>query len=111
MLGRKFHIKTVRENLVLKQNDYLRLKSDGLYDDINVTDLQKQFDRIGEHFNEEQFVNERHRLRQLQRNRTLVCWHDSSCVSNGSHFLIMISTLYDPAIFVTNEEYQTKTGK
>ena len=32
-------------------------------------------------------------------------WHDGSTISNHSHILAMVSCLYDPAVFLTDEEY------
>lgn len=108
--GCKFHIKTVRQNLLSKQKEFLRLQQDLFYEEISSTGLQDEFARIDKQFKIDKVDTERNRLKDLQRNRVLVCWHDSSSVSNASHFLVMISTLYDPAIFLTDNEYHVKTG-
>ena len=50
-------------------------------------------------------------LKKLQRTRNLAFWHDCSTVSNHSHFLMMVITLYDKAIFLTDEEFHEKSGK
>lgn len=49
----------------------------------------------------------RKRITERQKGflRTLAKWHDSSSISSASHFLVMLSTVYDPAMFYTNEEY------
>ena len=50
-------------------------------------------------------------LKRFQRQVHLACWHDGSTVNNHAHLLIMIMTLYDPAIFYSNDEYRLKTGE
>ena len=45
-------------------------------------------------------------LKHFQRRRHLMIWHDTSTISNHSHLLIMVKTIYDPAIFYKNEEYE-----
>lgn len=49
-------------------------------------------------------------LKELQRQRHLGNWHDTSCISNHSHLLIMFFCMYDKAIFYTDQEYFEKTG-
>ena len=45
------------------------------------------------------------KLKQLERTRHLMFWHDCSTISNHSHFLVMVGTMYDPAVHYTNQEY------
>ena len=49
-------------------------------------------------------------LKALHRKRMFACWHDTSAISNASHFLVLFNCLYDEALFYTNEEYLAKTG-
>ena len=36
----------------------------------------------------------------------MIAWHDYSTIAVDSHFLVMVSAMYDPAVYHTNEEYQ-----
>jgi hypothetical protein len=75
-------------------------------------DLEKEFSRISEQLDTTKNLDsEVERLRSYQRKRHLACWHDTSAISNSSHLLIMIHVIYDPAIYLTKEEYHAKTGK
>ena len=38
-------------------------------------------------------------------------WHDGSSLASHSHVLMMISTIYDPAVFLTDKEYKEKFGQ
>ena len=51
------------------------------------------------------------RLKKFNSQRFLQFWHDGSSISNHAHLLIVVNILYDPAIFLTNEEYHEKHGK
>ena len=44
------------------------------------------------------------RLRMYEHTRHLIFWQDGSSLSSHSHILIMVSWLYDTAVFVTDEE-------
>ena len=99
----------VRAAMLKKQKSFLRLKEDLFYEDISNDELCHEFKRIHEVF-DPKGKNEATRLKRFQRTRTLACWHDSSSISNASHFMVMFCTLYDPAIFYTDEEYFTMTG-
>ena len=43
--------------------------------------------------------------------QNLVFWHDDSSISNHSHLLIMVSCMFDPAVYLTNDEYFEIHGK
>ena len=38
-------------------------------------------------------------------------WHDHSTVANHGHLVFMVSCIYDPALYLTPEEYLQRTGK
>jgi hypothetical protein len=52
----------------------------------------------------------RARLKKSERTRHIKMWHDLSTVANHSHLVFMVSCLYDPAIYYTNEEYLKMTN-
>ena len=38
------------------------------------------------------------KLKQIERKRHIMVWHDCSTISSHSYFMIMVSTMYDPTI-------------
>ena len=46
-----------------------------------------------------------------QRQRSLTIWHDHSTILNNGLIMITVHVIYDKAVFLTNEEYNCKTGK
>ena len=74
--------------------------------------LSHEYERLDEKFptgeTKEELIK---KLKFYQRRRSLICWHDGSSISNHGHLLITFSTIYDKALFHTNEEYFTISGK
>ncbi|XP_066935614.1 uncharacterized protein [Clytia hemisphaerica] len=102
--GRKFPISWVRETMNNLQRPYFRLNSDSFYETVTEEEISGEFNRIEEPFGT---IDQ---LKSFQRRRTQACWHDGSPISNASHLLIMFSTVYDRAIYYTDDEYNLKTG-
>ena len=49
-------------------------------------------------------------LKNLERARYLMFWHDGLTVSKHSHIMMMFSCIYDEAAFLTNDEYEAING-
>ena len=91
----------------------MRLNSDNDYSKLSREDTVKKLCRINKfdvtdiHKNTDILKN---KLKKFERTRNLMFWHDGSTISNHSHILVMVSCLYDPAIFLTDEEYSKSNG-
>ena len=48
------------------------------------------------------------KLMKYERTRSLSLWHDGSTLSNHGHLLMMVACLYDPAVFLTDDECKEK---
>ena len=53
----------------------------------------------------------RNKLKEYQRQRHWLLWHDHYTIANYGHMLFCLRELYDPAIHVTRKEKLEKTGK
>ena len=91
--------------MLRSQHPYLRLHSDEYFDTMDQNHLSAERERIGE------LDADAKKLQKFNRQRIVACWHDTSPISNASHLQITFCTLYDKAIFYTQEEYFAKTGK
>ena len=49
--------------------------------------------------------------KKLECTRRLMFWHDGSTLVNHSHILMTVSALYDPAVYITDQEYFKKYKK
>ncbi|XP_066917211.1 uncharacterized protein [Clytia hemisphaerica] len=102
--GRKFTTDEVRKRMLRFQRPYLRIQPDEFYDIMDDETLSLELRRIGEE------GKSKLDLKAYQRQRILACWHDTSGICNSSHLHIMFCTLYDRAIFLSQQEYFEKTG-
>ena len=53
----------------------------------------------------------RERFKTFNTNRNLQIWQDGSIISNHSHLLMAVNTLYDIAIHMSDQEFQKRFGK
>ena len=74
------------------------------------SEVIKEPKRINEHDESKSNEESRMILKLHQRRRFLQFWHHGSTISNHGHLLIMVNTVYDKAIYLTNEEYHLKYG-
>ena len=77
-------------------------------------EIVKQLTRIDEFRKSDIYMDIntlQHRFRKFNTTRHLQIWHDGSSISNHSHLLMTVNTLYDKTIHMTNEEYEEKHRK
>ncbi len=91
--------------MLRSQRPYLRIHSSEYFNAMDENNLSAERQRIGE------LDADAKRLYDFNRQRVIACWHDTSPISGASHLQITFCTLYDKAIFYTQEEYLAKTGK
>ena len=48
------------------------------------------------------------KLQEMSRTRQFKLWHDHSDIAGHSHFLTLVSTVYDPAFYFTTEEMRQR---
>ena len=51
------------------------------------------------------------KLDVLMQTRNLMFWHDEVSISNLSHFMVIQSCMFDPVVYLTDDEYLEIHGK
>ena len=51
------------------------------------------------------------RVTAIKQTRNVMFWHDGSSISNHSHLIIVVACTFDPAVYLTNQEYFNLYGK
>lgn len=98
----------IREKLLAKHSNYMRVKPDLYYDEMTMENLKFELEvRLKEKLDD---TKDASYLKNLHRTRSFACWHDTSCVSNASHFLVLVHVLYDEALFYTDDEYAANSN-
>ena len=92
----------------------MRIKSNLYYDTMTKEVAKRQLERIEEYKeydNATPTADLIDKLKSFERKIHLSLWHDGSTVSNHSHILMMVSCIYDKAIYFTDTEYKEEHGK
>ena len=111
--GRKISIFDTRKDMLQSQFQYMRLQSDEELEALKHEDIVKFLTQIHEYHSDDLTKSSQDLLQKMktfQRPRNLIFWHDGSTLSSHRYILIMVATLYDDAVFMTNEEYFQLTG-
>jgi hypothetical protein len=113
--GRKVPLTEIREKTLLEHAPYSRDKPDMHYANMTHEQIVARLREINE-YNEGDNLNTeqlREKIKSTERHRHLLIWHDNSTVANHGYLLclVLLVVLYDPAVHLTNDEYNSKTGK
>ena len=109
VFGRKFPLTEVREKLLKKHEDYMRLNTDDEIDNMGTDELKLQASHFNHQFDSSLTIEEmKAAIKSFQRTRHLIMWHDHSTILNLGCILMTIHIAYDPAVFLTQAEYESK---
>ena len=109
--GRKIPLRSIREDMFYKNLKFMKLRTDAEIAKLSRDEIICDLLRINEYFDSDKemetfFLQER--LKNFERTRHLMFWHDGSPIASHSHLLMLVSCMYDPALFYTDEEYSAK---
>ncbi|XP_019632908.1 PREDICTED: uncharacterized protein LOC109476416 isoform X2 [Branchiostoma belcheri] len=104
--GRKRPLQEIREDLLRKQQPFLREPRD--YGSMTTEQLVKRLEELGEETSGESEDELREHLYSVENTRFESYWEDGASMANHGHILYLVATIYDPAVFLTNAEYYQK---
>ena len=97
--------------MLQKQEKYMRVRTDSEFNNMSREHLITGLKNINEFgINDKNSLLEdlSKKLMKYERTRSLSLWHDGSTLSNHGHLLMMVACLYDPAVFLTDDECKEK---
>lgn len=102
----------VRQKCLLKNEKYMCLRSDEEYDVLGAEDVKKRLISLNEmKACEVGYPDElRQHLKEVERTRHWLIWHDHARVASNGLFLFLLRELYDPAIHLTSKEFIAKNN-
>ena len=87
----------------------MRLRTDEEFSNMELSEVQQKLTNLGEFSDNSETLEELLiKLKKMERTRYFAFWHDGSTIGNHSHLLITVNVLYDPASFLSDEEYYLK---
>ena len=106
--GRKIPLLEIRTRMLKEQESLglLRVHSDDYYAAMTDAEVRVRLSQIGEDDKrgEESEIESRERLKAIERKRHLMVWGDNSTLLNHGHLLLTVNSVYDEAVYYTNEE-------
>ena len=109
--GRKVPLESIRKKLLKEQKDYKRLREDSEYELLQRDHVVDSLKNINEFTEKDNVLSTEvlvQKLKQIERKRHIMVCRDCSTISSHSYFMIMVSTMYDPAVYLTNNGYLQK---
>ena len=106
--GRKFSLLEVREKLLAKHVDLLRLYPDNEISELSKEDILNLLSKVApgsiSDFKDCNLEVMQRKLKLFQRNRALWVWSDHSVLQGYGLVLIVVGIVYDPLVFYTDSE-------
>ena len=109
--GRKTPLLDIRNNMIQQQEQYMHLLTDSEIGSMTEDDMQTVLKRNHITADLSNKMDMQQCIAKTQRNRMLVCWHDHAKILGTGYLLITINTVYDTALFMTEQQYTEKTGQ
>ncbi len=110
--GRKIPLLEIRQCMLTDHEKLgiLRVQNDEYYTAMTDAEVRSRLIQLGEENNtrEESGLEMKERLKAMERKRHLMIWGDNSTLLNHGHLLLTVNSLYDEAIYYTNEEMKAK---
>lgn len=74
-------------------------------------EVTKQLKKLAEYSKDDGLTKMRKKLQRISTTRHLQIWHDHFTLANTDHIIFTVNCLYDPVIYMTDEEYEEAAGK
>ena len=105
--GRKISLNDIRKKL-LQQEKYMRLYTNDTITNMTKEEVLQIFSSIHANVNPTLPLEQlQDTMKQYQRTRALIIWHDHATVLGRGYILITIHVLYDDTVFFTPAEVQS----
>ena len=109
--GRKVPLSEIRKKQYKNYKQFYRIFTESQIKEMDREELVKELKRIDEFSKSDIYMDIntlQQRFRKFNTTRNLQFWHDGSSISNHSHLLMTVNTLYDKTIHMTDQEYEEK---
>ncbi|KAK3734075.1 hypothetical protein QZH41_019813 [Actinostola sp. cb2023] len=108
--ARKYPFGDIRRNSLHKNDEFMKIKADEVYDNMSKEDAVDHLKELNANININVDKDPVKMLKDIERTRNWLMWHDHSGLGNRGMMLFLVREVYDPAIHMTNQEYQQKNS-
>lgn len=112
LTARKYSMKDIRKKALINNKDFMRNKPDEEYNSMSLEEIKRRLNDLHELDGNSEATEQqlREQLKNLERKRHWMVWHDHSTIANSGFMLFLLRELYDPAVHLTNKEYKQNHG-
>ena len=89
----------------------MKSKPNEYYAEMSREEVTKQLKKLTEFSQDDGLTTMKKKLQRISTTRHLQIWHDHSTLANTGHIIFTVNCLYDPAIYMMDEEYKEAGGK
>ena len=111
IVGRKFLLLQIRQDLLSKHEKYMRLMTNAEIESMSYSDLSSMLSQYNYQVSNETLSEQQKMVKAFQRTRSLILWHDHGTILGLGCIILTVHIAYDPAVFLTQEEYEARCGK
>lgn len=111
MQGRKQPLEEIQKKTLQMHEKFMKSKPNEYYAEMSRKEVTKQLKKLNEFNQDDGLTKMRKKLQRISTTRHLQIWHDHSTLANTGHIISTVNCLYDPAIYITDEEYEEAAGK
>ena len=104
--ARKISLAEIRHRLLKKQKQFMRLTPDSVIKSMTSSEIVERLERVGYCKQNTDHGELCEALATIERSRSLAFWHDHATILNMGFLMITVHTMYDEAVFFTDEEYK-----
>ena len=110
--GRKIPLLSLRNKMLQEHEKYMHLPTDIEYQNMTESEVHAKLRCYNITVPDNITTGDlRSMLANYQCTRTLAIWHDHASILGSGYILVTVGVIFDPAVFMSEAEYQVKTGK
>lgn len=108
--GRKQPLEETRKKTLQMHENFMENKPNEYYTEMSREEVTKQLKKLAEYSKDDGLTKMRKKVQRIST-RHLQIWHDHFTLANTGHIIFTVNCLYDPVIYMTDEEYEEAAGK
>lgn len=112
--GRKIPINEIRIKMLNHHKKYMHVQSNDTLNDLSLEHIKTELIKINEYCeHQDEKLNKEDLLKRLTQHNTtrhLMMWHDGSSLASHGYLLLMVATMYDRALHISESEFKDEFG-
>ena len=110
--GHKIPLLSLRNRMLQEHEKYMHLPTDTEYQNMTASEVHAKLRCYNITVPDNITTTElQSTLANYQCTCTLAIWHDNASILGSGYILVTVGVIFNPAVFMSEAEYQVKTGR